>query len=117
MSKILITEDEINIRNILCKFLEKNGHNVKYASNGNEAIEIFNNFNPDLVFMDINMPKKDGIEATKEIVKNNPSAKICILSAIGHKQAIDTAIKAGATTYLTKPFKKESLINVINTTL
>ena len=77
------------------------------ASNGIEAIEEFRRSQPDLVLMDITMPKMDGIEALGSIIKENPQALVVMITALGQKDQVLSAIKAGARDFIIKPFDQE----------
>lgn len=76
---------------------------IAEASNGQEAIEKFKTFSPDIVLMDVIMPKVTGIEALKEIMHFNPSAKIVVCSSMGQQSLIIEALTIGAKDYIVKP--------------
>ena len=81
MAKVLIVDDSSLMRAVLKNFVEKEGHDIIEAGDGGEAIEKYKSENPDMVFMDILMPKGlDGISAVREIKKVNPNAKIVMRS-------------------------------------
>ena len=107
--KILIAEDSILIRILLVKLFEEklNFTVVAQANNGVEAIEMYNEYLPDLITLDINMPVLNGIEALKTILKNHPSAKVIIISALKQNDDIITALELGAKAYITKPIMFE----------
>ncbi len=87
------------------------------ASNGEDAVNLYKNLKipPDIIIMDYNMPIKDGIEATREILQINNNVKIIFSS--GEFKIKEIALSAGAVSFLTKPFKFEILINSINDVL
>lgn len=90
--------------------LEEIGHEViGEATNGEEAVVSFKNYRPNLVTLDITMPVLDGIDALKQIMKIDPSAKVIMITAAGQKSKILEAIKAGASDYVVKPVTKEQL--------
>jgi two-component system chemotaxis response regulator CheY len=90
---------------------------VGEAQNGIEALEMYEQFKPDIVTMDITMPEKDGISAVKDIMAIDPKAKIIMCSAMGQQSLVMEAIKAGARDFLVKPFKPERVIDAINKVL
>lgn len=113
-SKILIGDDSILARRRLKDLLSDMGasHFIE-AVNGAEAVEKYNAEQPDLVFLDIVMPVKDGICALKEIMRQNPEALVIIVSSVGTQQQIKAAIEAGAKDFLQKPLKRDQLKNIL----
>ena len=112
--KVLIVDDAAFMRNMIKDILEEDGYEVAgEASNGEEAISKYKELMPDIVTMDIVMPMKSGIEAVQEIVSFNKDAKIVICSALGQESLVTEAIEAGAKDFITKPFKKENVLNII----
>lgn len=112
---VLVVDDAEFMRTTMRGMLNENGIEVLgEAANGVEAIEKFKELSPKVVTMDITMPEMNGIEATREIIKINPSAKIIVCSAMGQEAMVIEAIKAGAKAFVTKPFNVEKLINEIN---
>lgn len=88
---------------------------VLEAKNGDEAINRFNEETPDLVFMDIMMPVKDGLEAVAEIMSQHPTAKIIMLSSVGTKGNLQKALKFGAIDFVQKPIEIEKLKIILET--
>lgn len=115
MSKgILIVDDAAFMRMMIKDVLTKNGYNViGEAENGARAIEKYNELGPDLVIMDITMPEVDGIQAVKEIKKQNPDSKIIMCSAMGQQAMVIEAIQAGAKDFIVKPFQPERVIEAV----
>lgn len=112
---VLITDDTAFMRMTLKNVIQKNGFNVVgEAADGEEAVAKYKELNPDLVTMDITMPKMDGITAIKEIVKIDPNAKIVVCSAMGQKPMVLDALNAGAKDFLVKPFDPERVIEALN---
>ncbi|MDK2896252.1 MAG: two-component system, chemotaxis family, chemotaxis protein CheY [Candidatus Atribacteria bacterium] len=112
--KILIVDDAAFMRMMLKDILSKNGYEVvAEASNGQEAVQKYEEFKPDLVTMDITMPEMDGIAAVKEIKKKNPQAKIIMCSAMGQQAMVVDAIQAGARDFIVKPFKPDRVIEAV----
>lgn len=113
-AKVLITDDTAFMRMTLKNVIEKNGYEVVgEAGDGEDAIAKYRELRPDLVTMDITMPKMDGISAIKEIRKINPDAKIIVCSAMGQKPMVIEALNAGAKDFLVKPFDAERVIEAL----
>ena len=112
--KILIADDEAGIRLTLGKTLYKD-YVVLEATNGEEAVEIAKGQKPDLILMDLIMPKMDGYAACSQI-KADPATRgipVVILTAVGHELNKKFAAEMGAEAYITKPFSIQGLIDVI----
>jgi len=107
--KILIVDDDIAIREILKIMLD--GFEVIEADNGEDAVRIYKEIRPDIVFLDIVLPKMDGIEVTREILKIDPNAKIVGITAFESKG--EEMLKAGAVALLEKPITKSKLFELI----
>ncbi len=113
-AKVLIVDDAAFMRNMLKDILEEEGYEVAgEAANGEEAVSKYMELRPDVVTMDIVMPLKSGIEAVHEIVSFNKDAKIVMCSALGQESLVMEAIEAGAKDFITKPFKKENVLEII----
>lgn len=111
MAKILIAEDERDIRDLVAFTLRFAGYEVFTASNGEEALEIAPKVNPDLILMDVRMPRMTGYEACKAM-KANAELKdipVVFLSAKGQENEIQQGLEAGAEKYLLKPFAPDNL--------
>ena len=106
--KVLVVDDAMFMRKVLSKKLSKLGHIVFEARDGEEAVLKSMKEKPDVVFMDIMMPKMDGITATK-LIKKNIRSKVIMCTSINHKSHLFEALKAGASDYLIKPFDDEKL--------
>lgn len=115
---IMIVDDAAFMRMMIKDIVSKNGYDVVgEAQNGIEALELYTQFRPDIVTMDITMPEKDGISAVKDIMALDPSAKIIMCSAMGQQSLVMDAIKAGARDFLVKPFKPERVIQALDKVL
>ncbi|WP_457570091.1 sigma-54-dependent transcriptional regulator [Desulfurobacterium sp.] len=110
MARILIADDERNIRLVLKKYLETLGHVVYEAENGNQALEILKTKKPDMAFLDIKMPGISGIELLS-YEKDIPKV---ILTAYGTMDYTIKAIDKGAVEYITKPFELEDIKTIID---
>lgn len=113
-SKILIGDDSILARKQLKDILTRLGgvHYIE-AANGQEAIDRYKEEPADIVFLDIVMPVKDGIAATKEIIDHDPSAVVIIASSIGTKEQLKSAIESGAKDFVQKPFNANNIQRVV----
>lgn len=113
-AKILIGDDSILARKQLKDVLSSMGiTRFVEAVNGNEAVEKFIAEEPDLVFLDIIMPIKDGITAVKEIIEANPNAQIIIVSSVGTQQQLKSAIEAGAKDFVQKPIIADQIKSIV----
>ncbi|NWG06626.1 MAG: response regulator [Chloroflexi bacterium] len=111
MAKILIAEDERDIRDLVAFTLRFAGYEVFTASNGEEAVDLAPKVNPDLILMDVRMPRMTGYEACRAM-KANPDLKdipVVFLSAKGQESEIQQGLDAGAEEYLLKPFAPDQL--------
>lgn len=110
MAEILIADDaafmRLNLKNILKDEFEITGE----AENGQEAVELYQELNPDIVTMDITMPVMDGLEAIKAIKDIDPDAQIVVCSAMGQQKIVIQAIELGAKDFIVKPFKKDRVV-------
>lgn len=104
--KVLIVDDALFMRQVLKDILRSNGIDCEIleASDGVEGVKAFQQHKPDLVIMDINMPRADGIQALKAIMKINPNAKVVMVTTIEQKNIVQEAIRLGARDYVVKPF-------------
>jgi len=119
MAKILIAEDERDIRDLVAFTLRFAGHEVFTASNGEEAVELAPKVNPDLILMDVRMPRMTGYEACK-IIKADPDLKdipVVFLSAKGQESEIQQGLASGAEEYLLKPFAPDQLTSRVKVIL
>jgi CheY-like chemotaxis protein len=111
MARILIAEDERDIRDLITFTLSFAGHQVTAASNGQEAVEKALQIIPDLILMDVRMPRMTGYEACKRM-KQEPSIKhipVAFLSAKGQESEVQTGLEVGAVEYILKPFSPDQL--------
>ncbi len=112
--KILICDDSILARKQLKDTITKSGYeNFLEASNGQEAIDLYKEHQPDLVFVDIVMPIKDGVEAIHEIREFDPSAHVIVVSSVGTQTQLKNAIMEGARDFIQKPFTDSAIREVI----
>lgn len=113
--KILLCDDSMLVRKKLKDALTEKGFTRLYeAVDGEEAVALCLKENPDLVLLDITMPKKDGLEALQEIKQNNPNIHVVIASSVGTQGNLMKAIKLGAENFLQKPIQINSLMVIVN---
>ncbi|MCX8172257.1 MAG: response regulator [Archaeoglobaceae archaeon] len=108
---ILIVEDDLALLEVL-EVMLKDKYEVLKATNGIEAVKLYNSTKPDIVLTDIVMPGMDGVEATRQILKMDPNAKIIGITAYYRSKEGDL-IEAGAKEVLEKPFTRKKLIEII----
>lgn len=112
--KILLVDDAAFMRMMIKDTLTKNGYtNILEAGDGEIACNTYAAEKPDLVFMDITMPNKTGIEALRDIKSSDPGAKIVMCSAMGQEAMVVEAIKLGALDFIVKPFKPDRIIQTV----
>jgi response regulator NasT len=112
-ARILIAEDETIIRLDLRSLLESNGFEVcGEARDGVEAVELAESLAPDVILMDIKMPRLDGIEAAGRILEERP-VPIVMLTAFGHEDLVGRAVETGVFGYLSKPFREQDVIPAV----
>lgn len=114
--KILVADDEKDIRRLISFVLQKNGYNVVEAVNGAQAIQIAKTENPDIVLLDVMMPQVDGFEVCRQLRSNPATNKtpILMLSAKSQSSDIMDALLLGAAYYLVKPFTPKDLLEKVS---
>lgn len=118
MAKILIVDDSTVMRKNLYSIFTKNGHEVVgEAVDGKQALLLYSELKPDLVTMDITMPKMNGVDAVTHIINKNKNAKIIMISALNQKQMVFEALKSGAKHYIIKPIESTKLLGIVNEVL
>ena len=118
MAKMLIVDDASFMRNSLKYIVENGGHTViGMAKDGQEALKIYRKSRPDVVTLDVLMPRMDGFSALKAIIKEDPKAKVIMVTAIGNEDKQEEARKLGAAGYIRKPFKQTDIVDEIKRVL
>ncbi len=113
--KVLIVDDEPNIVTSLEYLMKKSGYEVKIARNGDDAMALVASFLPDVVLLDVMLPRKSGYEVCKKM-RERPDwrhIKIVMLSAKGRETEVNKGLSLGADTYVTKPFSNQELMATI----
>lgn len=113
--KVIVVDDVEFIRDSLKRILSESGCEVVgEAKDGKELLNMLKTKKVNLVFLDINMPVMDGLTALKQIVKDYPSIKVIMCSAMKEEATIDSAMAMGAAVYVTKPFLPEVIIQAVH---
>ena len=115
MSKrVLVADDAAYMREMLRDILTHGGYQVvAEAADGDEAVQAFREQSPDVVTLDIVMPRKSGLEALREIMQADSGACVVMCSALGQEALVKDMLAAGARGYLVKPFKPDQVLDVI----
>src|SRR5438105_1919153 len=116
-SLILVVEDDPDVATVLSDRLQAMGHEVMTAADGQAALDTLQHTTPSLMFLDIELPKLNGIEVLKRVHKDLPELPVVVMTAYGTIQRAVEAMKEGATDFVTKPFDNEYLNLVIGKTL
>ncbi|MBN2013610.1 MAG: response regulator [Candidatus Altiarchaeota archaeon] len=112
--KVLLADDSAFMRNMLKTMLSEEGYrDIVEAQNGTETVEVYKKERPGIVLLDIIMAEKDGLQVLAEIMKIDPKAVIVMVTAIGHGDPMKEAMRIGAKAYVTKPFKREQILDVV----
>lgn len=112
--RFLVVDDSIFARKNICKMVESFGGEIAgEAGDGLAAIARYNDTRPDIVLMDITMPKMEGIEAVEHIVRDHPEACIVMVSSVGYQDNILSALQKGARHFVQKPVKPEAFYEII----
>ena len=118
MAKIMVADDSDAIRQVLQDILTIGKYElVGEAIDGIEAVEKYNEIQPDLLLLDLAMPKKDGLAVVKEIKEYNSDAKIVLITASDNQAIIKQCLDAGALASISKPFDFDKVLKVISETL
>jgi len=113
MAKILVVDDAAFMRMRCSKLLIDSGYEVVEASNGEEALEKYQECRPNAVLLDITMPKMDGIVTLGEIIKIDPGARVAMVTAMGQRSMVISALKAGARDFVVKPFDQTRVLDAV----
>ncbi|NOZ86857.1 MAG: sigma-54-dependent Fis family transcriptional regulator [Deltaproteobacteria bacterium] len=111
--RVLVVDDEVNLRKVLTAILEQDGHIVEQAGNGIEALKLLDAFKPEVVITDLKMPKLSGMDLLRELKKRSPGTQVFLITAYGTKDTAVAALKAGAMDYITKPFEQDEILELV----
>src|SRR6056297_1440343 len=112
--RVMIVDDALFMRNMLKDIFTRAGFEVVAESeDGQAALEDYRRVQPDLVTMDIVMPKRSGIEALRDIISEDPKACVVMVSALGQDSLVLEAVESGARDFIVKPFKEDNVLDVV----
>jgi two-component system chemotaxis response regulator CheY len=112
--RVMIVDDALFMRNMLKDIFGRAGYDVvAEAEDGEMALELYQETKPDLVTMDIVMPKKSGIEALQDIMAENPEACVVMVSALGQDSLVLDAVESGAKDFIVKPFNEDKVLEIV----
>ncbi|MHA2502477.1 MAG: response regulator [Candidatus Kariarchaeaceae archaeon] len=117
MVRVLVCDDAKFMAKISQRLLEKMGHEVVYqATNGDEVVNYYsrNWMDVDIILLDVVMPKMDGLQALRHILRINPQAKVIMVTAISNTSIVTGAMRVGAKEFVTKPFRLSEFVKAIN---
>lgn len=109
--KLLIVDDEIEICDFLKSFFEERKFEVKTASSGQAALDLAEQFKPNVILLDIKMPGMDGVQVLGHLKKKYPRTKVIMVTALETRDKIEECLRLGADNYITKPLSLEYLEN------
>ena len=111
MAGVMIVDDASFMRRVIRKIVESDGYEVAgEAIDGAEAVEKYSSLQPDLVTMDIVMPRCSGINALETIMHQHPDARIVMCSALGQEDLVEESLRAGARDFIVKPFRRQEVL-------
>ncbi|MDY6990512.1 MAG: response regulator [Thermodesulfobacteriota bacterium] len=116
--KILVVDDELDMLMLLRMIIEDNtDYEVETTNNPSEALKMFSEKDYDLVISDLKMPGMDGVELFGELIEMKPGVPVIIITAYGSLETADEAMKKGVSDFITKPFRKDSILFTIKRVL
>src|SRR5687768_9649110 len=108
--RVLVVDDEENLRLVLRTLLRRNGYEVETAASGDEALGLVDTFGPDMILTDVRMPKMGGLDLLATLKAKGNDATVIVMSAYGNMELAIEAMKAGAYDYVQKPFKPDEIV-------
>jgi two-component system chemotaxis response regulator CheY len=112
--RVMVVDDALFMRNMLKDIFVRAGYEVvAEAADGEMALELYQETKPDLVTMDIVMPKKSGIDALQDIIAEDPEACVVMVSALGQDSLVLDAVESGAKDFIVKPFKEDKVLEIV----
>lgn len=118
MTRVLVADDASFMRQMIRDIIQPEGFEVVgEASDGVEVLERYRELGPDVVLMDIVMPKRSGIDAVKALVGEDPGATVVMCSALGQETLVMEALQAGAKDFIVKPFKPDAVVGTLRKVL
>ena len=118
MAGVMIVDDASFMRRVIRKIVESDGYEVAgEAIDGADAVEKYASLQPDLVTMDIVMPRCSGINALETIMLRDPDARIVMCSALGQEDLVEESLRAGARDFIVKPFRRQEVLATLSEVL
>lgn len=116
IDKVLIIDDASFMRTLLKDIIKSNGlsENILEADNGVDGVKQYQQHKPDLVTLDVNMPRADGIQTLRAIMKINPLAKVIMVTSLDQKEIVQDSMKLGARDFIVKPFDRSNVPITLN---
>ncbi len=114
LGKVLVVDDEPEVRQVLLEFLSSRGYDVTIASGGAEAVAMVGTVKPDLVLLDVAMPDMDGVETLKQIVAIEPALAVIMVTANADIGVTSKLLALGAVDYVPKPFDLDYLDQAVS---
>lgn len=116
--KILLVDDEAHVRKYIGLIVRQLGSpTVIEASNGREAVELYETARPDLVLLDVNMPLQDGIQTLKQLNQIDPECVVVMMTSLASRQIIEEAAELGAANYIRKDTPKDEILALLQQTI
>jgi YesN/AraC family two-component response regulator len=116
--KILLVDDEPHVRKFIGLILKQLGASAIFeASNGRDAVEVFQRETPDLVLLDVNMPIQDGIQTLRELRQLSTECVIIMLTSVANRQTVEEAVQLGADNYIRKDTPKDEILAALRQTI
>jgi two-component system chemotaxis response regulator CheY len=114
MAATIMVVDDAQFMRVRCaRLLAEQGYEVVEASNGREAVDLYQAKRPNAVLMDITMPEMDGLEALKAIKAIDPGARVAMVTALGQQTIVMDALKSGARDFVVKPFQPDRVLDAV----
>ena len=116
--KILLVDDEPHVRKFVGLILKQVGApKIVEASNGRDAVELYQREKPDLVLLDVNMPIQDGIQTLRELLVIDPNCIVIMLTSLATRQTVEEALQLGASNYIRKDTPKDEIVAALRQTI
>ena len=114
MKKLLIIEDDLDLRELIASSLEEDGYSVKGCSDGSAGLEVAADWPPDIIILDLIMPTMNGFEFLRKMLNRDPNAAVIVLSGYLEKETEEIIVEMGVKDFLRKPLNYESLLGKIS---
>ena len=113
--KILLVDDEVHIRKFVSLILKQTGQPViAEAGNGEEALRAYQSDKPDIVLLDVNMPRMDGMETLRKLKEIDPDCVVVMLTSLANRESVERALELGAAGYIRKDTPKDEIARALS---